>query len=283
MIIAVASGKGGTGKTTVAANLALALRDQHSVQAVDCDVEGPNLALFLKPDIQARKEVGLLIPVVEGERCTLCGTCAEVCQFHAIAVLGQDVLVFPELCHGCGSCALTCPENAITEVMRPMGVVEEGFAGQILFHRGVLNIGEAMAVPVIHELKKEITNREVIILDAPPGASCPVVESLQGADVLLLVTEPTPFGMHDLANALEIARTLDIPCGVIINRATIGDDRVEKFCAQHKIPILLQIPHDVGIARAYSRGVPMIEKYPRYRAMFLDLYRQARQLQEGKL
>ncbi|MEW5719448.1 MAG: ATP-binding protein, partial [Chloroflexota bacterium] len=216
MRIAVASGKGGTGKTTVATSLALWLASNATRPLplfLDCDVEAPNAHLFLHPTFECRQEVGILIPRVDEAKCTYCGKCAEVCQYHAIAVLGKKVLVFAQLCHGCGSCTLVCPEHAISEISDVMGVVESGTAREgIAFARGVMNVGEPMAVPVIRQLKKWIAPQpnQSVILDAPPGTSCPVVESVRGADFLLLVTEPTPFGLHDLKLAAQIARELNI-------------------------------------------------------------------------
>jgi MinD superfamily P-loop ATPase len=301
MIITVASGKGGTGKTTVAVNLALSVAadTQESAKSdlllLDCDVEEPNAHLFLNPTVEHREEVGILIPEVDHDKCTFCGRCAEVCAYHALAVVRQNVLVFPELCHGCGSCTLNCPEEAIHEVLNVTGVIEEGQAvvnsqfpipnsqdfGGIRFAHGILNIGEAMAVPVIRELKKRIgddTNDRIVILDASPGTSCPVVETMRGADFVLMVTEPTPFGLHDLRLAVEVARDeLALPVGVVINRDGVGDRGVEDYCAAENIPILMRIPLDRRIAEAYSEGVTMVETLPEYRERFVELYHRIEQ------
>ena len=296
MIIAIASGKGGTGKTTIAVNLALSIvaDTQGSAKSdllfLDCDVEEPNAHLFLKPTIERREEVGILIPEVDYDKCTFCGRCAEVCAYHALAVVKQNVLVFPELCHGCGSCTLNCPEEAIHEVLNVTGVIEEGQAVvnsqfsipnsqnlSIRFSHGILNIGQAMAVPVIRELKKRIRENSdrIVILDASPGTSCPVVETMRGADFVLMVTEPTPFGLHDLRLAVEVARDeLGLPVGVVINRDGVGDRGVEDYCAAEHIPILMRIPLDRRIAEAYSEGIPLVEALPEYRAKFIQLYLQ---------
>jgi len=283
MIIAVASGKGGTGKTTVAVNLALSIAADQSVNPahplfLDCDVEEPNAHLFLNPTIERREEVGVLIPEVDYDKCTFCGRCAEVCAYHAIAVVNQKVLVFPELCHGCGSCTLNCPEGAIHEVLNATGVIEEGRASGLRFAHGILNIGEAMAVPIIRQLKKRIGKADlrphsIVILDASPGTACPVVETMRGADFVLMVTEPTPFGLHDLRLAVEVARDeLGLPVGVVINRDGVGDRGVEDYCAAEDIPILMRIPLDRRIAEAYSEGVTMVEALPEYVAKFIQLY-----------
>jgi MinD superfamily P-loop ATPase len=287
MRIAVASGKGGTGKTTVATSLALSLASDSTRPPplfLDCDVEAPNAHLFLRPTFERRQEVGILIPRVDESKCTHCGKCAEVCQYHAIAVLGKKVLVFPQLCHGCGSCALICPEHAISEVPDVMGVLESGTArANIPFARGVMNIGEPMAVPVIRQLKKWIAPQpnQIVIMDAPPGTSCPVVESVRGADFLLLVTEPTPFGLHDLRLAAQIARELNIPAGVVINRDGIGDAGVEDFCAAERLPILMRIPFDRAIAEGIAQGQTLVDMRPECLSSFQSLFNQVRILVEA--
>ena len=287
MIIAVASGKGGTGKTTVAVNLALSIvmdaRGNADSLFLDCDVEEPNAHLFLNPTIERREEVGVLIPEVDYDKCTFCGRCGEVCAYHAIAVVKQKVLIFPDLCHGCGSCTLNCPEEAIHEVLNVTGVIEEGRAGSIRFAHGILNIGEPMAVPVIRQLKERIGEADlrpqsIVILDASPGTSCPVVETMREADFVLMVTEPTPFGLHDLRLAVEVALgELGLPVGVVINRDGVGDQGVEDYCAAEGIPILMRIPLDRRIAEAYSEGVTMVEALPEYREWFIELYRRIEQ------
>lgn len=278
MIIAVASGKGGTGKTTIATSLAIALSEQgKTVSCLDCDVEAPNAHLFLQPILDQQKQVNLLIPKVNADLCTGCGRCAEVCEFHAIVTLGGKTLVFPELCHGCGSCTLVCPENAISEIPEPIGVLESGLTGEgIHFAHGVLNVGEPMAVPVISQLTNwnQNSDAEIIIRDSPPGASCPVVETLRGADFVILVTEPTPFGFHDLKLARKLTDELNIPTGVIINRDGIGDARVDEYCQEVGLPVLLRIPFDRKIGEGIAQGLPLVEIYPKYLEDLRDLYQQ---------
>ena len=276
MIIAVASGKGGTGKTTVAASLATALADTGlPVSFLDCDVEAPNAHLFLRPAFDQQKNVDMLIPQVDEPLCTGCGRCAEVCEFHAIVVLGGTPLVFPELCHGCGSCTLECPEKAISEVPKTLGVLESGpVSAQINFARGLLNVGEPMAVPVISQLKKwqAPDPDRITIMDSSPGTSCPVVESIRGADYVILVTEPTPFGLHDLKLALQLTEELSIPAGVIVNRDGVGDTKVDDFCQEAGLPILMRIPLERKIGEGIAQGKSLIEIQPKYRDFFYRMY-----------
>ena len=280
MIITVASGKGGTGKTTIATHLAVVLaQNGHAVQLLDADVEAPNAFLFLKPENMSTRAVELAVPQIDQKRCTLCHRCNEVCEFNAIAVFGTSVLVFPELCHACGGCTLACPENAIKEIPHQTGVIHSGQAGTLRCLSGELTIGEAKAPPVIAELKKNI-DQGINIIDAPPGTSCPVVESCKDADAILLVTEPTPFGLNDLELAVDMAKKLERPFGVVINRSDMGDDRVHRYCAAQKIPVLLEIPENRDLALAYSRGDLITEK--NLTRSLLKLYEKLRGLAEGK-
>lgn len=269
MILSIASGKGGTGKTTVAVNLALSLRD---VQLLDCDVEEPDAHIFLKPHIE--KEIPAIIPVprVDKTKCNYCGKCGEVCEFHAIAVVKDMVLNFDELCHGCGACSYICPEDAISEVERQIGTIQIGRAGEIGFVQGTLNIGEPMASPLIKKEKTFIRNPGTVILDAPPGTSCPVIETVRGSDFCLLVTEPTPFGLNDLELAVGMAEKLGVPIGVVVNRSDVGDREVWDFCGQRGIPILMEIPMDQRIAELYSRGIPFVKEMEEYRSAFRELF-----------
>ena len=276
MIISVASGKGGTGKTLVATSLALSLEEQ--VQLLDCDVEEPNAHVFLKPNFTKRESVYVLIPRVDEEKCTHCGECSEVCAYNAIAAMKKKVLVFPELCHGCGACSYLCPEEAISEVGKEVGVVEIGHSNSIQFAHGNLNVGEVMAPPVIRKVKEHANHEGTVIIDVSPGTSCPVVESIRGSDLCLLVTEPTPFGLNDLILAVEVLRKLDIPCGVVLNRAGVGDSKVEEYCLKENIPILLTIPLDTQIAGDYSRGIPLVEGIPQWRGHFLELFDRVRDM-----
>ena len=270
--VAVASGKGGTGKTTVATNLAyVAAIEGHAVSYLDCDVEEPNGHLFLKPKIGKRTRVPVPVPLVDEDKCTACGKCKDICQYGAIAVLGKTAVAFRNLCHGCGGCVLVCPEGAITEGARDIGVVEEGWSGQIRFVHGRLTVGEALSPPLIREVKKRLAGNGLEIIDAPPGTSCPVIQSIRGVDFVLLVTEPTPFGLHDLKLAVETVRAIGLPFAVVLNRADAGDRRVHDYCRDEKIDILLEIPDDRRIAEAYSRGRLAAEAVPEYREGFMSL------------
>jgi MinD superfamily P-loop ATPase len=272
VIISIASGKGGTGKTLVSTSLALALKDRGRVQLVDCDVEEPNAHIFIKPVVTHRDAVSVPVPEVAKDRCSYCGKCAEVCAYNAIAVIGRQVLVFPELCHGCGACGYLCPEKAISEHKKEIGVIEAGHSDGIDFAHGRLAVGEAMAPPVIREVKSRINNNGTVIIDVSPGTSCPVVESVKGSDFCLLVTEPTPFGLNDLALAVEMVKTLDIPCGVALNRAGEGDIQIEDYCRKEKLPVMLKIPLDTDIARMYSRGITLVDGMPQWKESFIRLF-----------
>jgi len=273
MIIAIASGKGGTGKTTVATNLAKVLENKN-VMLLDCDVEEPNSHLFLRPVIEKEWAYRTFIPKVDLETCTFCGKCSELCQFGAIVTIKKNVLVFPELCHSCEGCKLICPVDAISDDLKDVGTILVGSSGNIRFIHGRLNIGEALAPPLIREVKKIGLRQksDVLVIDSPPGTSCPVIEAVKGSDFILLVTEPTPFGLNDLKLAVEMVRALSIPFGVVINRSTTGDRKVWQYCEEESIPILLEIPDDREIAVAYSHGQLMIEAIPEYRKHFESLY-----------
>ncbi|MDX9834141.1 MAG: ATP-binding protein [Desulfobulbus sp.] len=271
MIISIASGKGGTGKTTVATNLALVLGDR--VELLDCDVEAPNAHLFLKPEIERSERVDTPIPLVDQAKCTFCGKCSDICRFNAIAVVGKKVLVFPELCHSCGGCMLVCPEDAISETGRELGVVNYGHRNGIRFINGQLRVGEAMSPPLIKRVRAARDPQRITLIDAPPGTSCPVIAAMNGADFILMVTEPTPFGLHDLKLAVEAVKLLGIPCGLVVNRADIGDDKVFTYAQEENLPILLTIPFDRRIAEAYSRGQTIVEALPEWRAKFVGLFK----------
>jgi len=274
LIISVASGKGGTGKTTVA--VALALSADEDVQLIDCDVEEPNVHILLRPKIDEERPVYSLVPAILEDRCNLCGKCVDLCQYNALFLSPEKVLFYPELCHSCGLCAIACPEEAITEEKRQIGVVRRGSAQKVDVVYGELNVGEPMAAPLIREVKKEVDREKTVIVDAPPGASCPVVESVYGSDFALLVTEPTPFGLHDLKIAVEVLRTLKIPLGVVVNRAGIGDGKVYEYCGEEGIPIMLEIPFSKEIAELYSRGVPFVTRMEGWREKFRNLLEKIR-------
>lgn len=273
MNIAMASGKGGTGKTTVAVNFAwfLAYAGQR-VQYLDCDVEEPNGHIFIKPSIRASSASRVMVPVVDQEKCTSCGECGAKCQFHAIVNLPGDTLIFPGLCHSCGLCSAVCPTGAITEGTRDVGIIEQGRGvREIEFTHGILNVGEAMAVPLIKKVKMERKDQFINIVDAPPGTSCPVVATLNGSDAVIMVTEPTPFGLHDLRIAIDVARLLNIPTGVVINRDQGGYPPLSDYLETSHIPVLAVIPEDAEIARHYSRGDIILESLPSYIDTYLSL------------
>ncbi|MDD5131658.1 MAG: ATP-binding protein [bacterium] len=278
MIISVASGKGGTGKTTIAVNLALSI---DNVQFLDCDVEEPNAYIFLKPEIIRQHEAYIPVPEIAAAKCIYCGKCAEVCVYNAIAVLpGQDgkkgtTLIFPHLCHGCGACSTLCPKNAIKEVNRTIGIVEIGTCGKMEFVHGKLNIGEAMSPPLIRQVKEHLNTDKTVIIDAPPGTSCPVVASVKGSDYCVLVTEPTPFGLNDLVLAVEVIRKIKIPFGVVINRSDLGNNKTDEYCRQENIKVLMRIPFSKEIAMAYSKGEPLIKVFPKYKKEFQGLFEEA--------
>ena len=278
MIISVASGKGGTGKTLVATSLALSLKDIDKVQLLDCDVEEPNVHVFLKPIITRSETVSIPVPKVDEAKCTYCGKCTEVCVYNAMAVFKEKVLIFPELCHGCGACSYLCPEKAISEEGKEIGILELGSADGVEFAHGRLAIGEAMAPPIIRKVKEQASPSGTVIIDVPPGTSCPVVEAVKDTDFCLLVTEPTPFGLNDLVLAVETVRQLDIPCGVVLNRVGVGDNKVEEYCWKEDIPVLLTIPLDIEIARLYSRGITLVEGMPQWQQSFLELFDKIREI-----
>jgi MinD superfamily P-loop ATPase len=278
MIVSVASGKGGTGKTTVATNLALVAQHDCDVHFFDCDVEAPNAHFFLKPQFAHSEPVTVACPVVDSTRCTFCGACADTCAFKALAVVKDRVLVFPDLCHDCGACKLFCPEHAVGRKEHKIGRLECGNAGDIAFCQGKLDPGEAFSTPIIRALRRRVPDDAFVILDAPPGTSCPVVDAIKESDLCLLVTEPTPFGLHDLKLAVRLAQKLELRTGVIINRADIGDSGVENYCLKEELPIVMRIPYDKLLAKAYAEGKPAAEVSTAYAERFRALFYNIRKL-----
>ncbi len=270
MIISIASGKGGTGKTTVATSLALSLSN---VQILDCDVEEPNAHIFIKPKIDNQEKVFIPVPEIDESLCNHCGRCQEVCAYNAIAVLKSKVLVFSELCHGCGSCSFFCEQKAIKEIDKEVGIVESGKINDLEFIHGKLNIGQVMAPPVIRAVKKYINPKKTTIIDAPPGTSCPVIESIKISDYCILVTEPTPFGLNDLILAVDVLRKVNIPFGVVINRSDLGDNKTDEYCREQNISILMRIPFERKIAEGYSKGDTIVKTLPEYKEKFQQLFK----------
>jgi len=273
--VSIASGKGGTGKTSVAINIAVSIGD---AQLIDCDVEEPNAHLLLHPKIVSEEPVYTLVPSINEELCDHCGKCSTFCQYKAIFAVGEIILILRELCHGCGGCILICPKGAINEGKHKIGAIKRGHKDNLELIYGELEVGEPMATPLIRQLKRHIDKNKNVILDAPPGASCPVIETVKGVDYCILVTEPTPFGLHDLKIIIQVLEDMSIPFGVVINRAGIGDRKVYDYCREKNIPILLEIPYDRRIAELYSRGIPFSLEMTEYREKFRDLFNDVRRL-----
>lgn len=269
MKLAIASGKGGTGKTTL--SCALAFAANQPVRLLDCDVEEPNSHFFIQPEIQRNEMVYSPVPQVDQSKCTGCGECGRVCQFSAIVPLGKTTMVFDELCHSCGGCERICPTGAITEVPKEIGQIKIGKHGPIEFVSGSLNVGQAMSPPVIRDVLKQADSEMLTLIDCPPGTSCPFVTAVRQADVVLLVTEPTPFGLHDLKLAIETVRELSIPFAVAVNRSNGEQNRISDYCTAQDIPLVLQIPEERRVAEAYSRGETLISVLPELRAQLAAL------------
>jgi len=282
MKIAIASGKGGTGKTTIATNLAhYVARLGQKVQYLDCDVEEPNGHIFLKPQITGSRKVTVAVPQVDLERCTGCGKCGEICQYSAIICIKESVLTFEQLCHSCGGCMLVCPADAIKAKQLEIGDIEYGKAGDVDFIHGRLRIGYVRTPALIKEVKNHIKEKHLTIIDVPPGTSCPVVEAVKSADFVLLVTEPTPFGLNDLKLAVGLLREMNLPFAVVINRYGIGDERIEKYCEAENINICLKLPDDRHIAEAYSSGRMIVDVLSEYGKEFSELYEYIKSVKAG--
>jgi MinD superfamily P-loop ATPase len=273
MIISIASGKGGTGKTTVAANLAVSLNKP--VQLLDCDVEEPNLHLFIGPEKSDTETITTLVPEILDDKCTLCGQCEALCQFKAIAIIaGTAAMTFPELCHSCGGCFEVCPENAIHKSYRELGTITRGYHQDIGLVYGRLRVGEAMAPPLIKKVKSRAPLDSITIIDSPPGTSCPVIAAMRDTDFVILVTEPTPFGLNDLKLAVGAVQMLHIPFGLVINRSDIGNQDVKNYAESIGMPVLMEIPFDRQIAEATTAGKLMVRELPGYREKFLNIFEQ---------
>ncbi|MFH1195829.1 MAG: ATP-binding protein [bacterium] len=271
MIISIASGKGGTGKTTVAASLASVV---HESVYIDCDVEEPNGHLLLKPKIVSEESAEKLLPQIDHDKCNFCGKCVEVCEFNALINLKFEIVLFEEMCHGCGACKYFCPSKIITERAKEIGIIRVGITKEkILFADGILNIGEVAAAPLIKEVKKKIVEGRTNIIDSPPGTSCSMVETVKDSDFCILVTESTPFGLNDLKLAIDVLKTIEIPFGVVINKYDPSFTEMENYLKENGIEVFLKIPFDRRYAETYSEGRLPINKYPELRNDFILLHK----------
>ncbi len=270
MVIAVASGKGGTGKTTISVSLAIAAAP---VVLVDADVEEPNANILLRAEHSSVKRASLPFPIVDVVKCDFCEKCSEFCAYNAIVVLkGLKVFAVPEICKSCGGCALVCPQDAIREKPRDIGYIKFGERLNVKLIEGELKIGETQATPLIRMLWKNIPNDLDVIIDSPPGAAHPMVEAVRNSDFVLLVTEPTPFGLHDLREAMVVVKSLGKKAGLLINRADVGTDEIRRFASENNLPILMEIPFDEQIARHYSMGWAPAEFSAQWREEFRKLW-----------
>jgi len=281
MIITVASGKGGTGKTTVTASLSTIW--DAPLLAVDLDVEEPNLHLFLRPELGPPVKAWMEVPELNIKSCNLCRDCVELCQFKAISIMISTLTLYPDMCHGCGGCIAICGQHALRPGKRELGVMHQGQAGEIDYLMGTLRIGEAMTPPFMEQLKKRMREiiretKQDVIIDAPPGVSCPAIASVLDSDVIVLVTDATPFGLYDFKLAWESFSPLGKPMGVVINRAGLGTHDIYDFCTEKNIPILAEIPFDRSIAEAYSRGQLIADVSRELGAVFSSLRERIRAL-----
>jgi MinD superfamily P-loop ATPase len=275
MIVAIASGKGGTGKTSLAVNMALSIG---RCQLLDCDVEEPNAYLFLQSNLISTQPVYTTIPRIDVDLCDYCGECANFCQYKALFALKDQILVFPELCHSCGGCTLVCPKQAIYEEKHKIGALTLSSTDDLTLVYGELEVGKPMAVPVIKAVKKQIDPERNAIIDSPPGTSCPFIETVRGSDFCILVTEPTPFGLHDLKIAVEVLRKIGVPFGVVVNRADMGDKKLYEYCREEQIRVLLEIPYQRRIAELYSKGIPFSIEIPEWKTKFQALFNEVKEI-----